>query len=164
VPRCLIVGCGCRGLELARELRARGHVVRATTRRAEQLALIEADGFEGQIADPDRVASVAPALAHVAIAYLLLGCARGSVEALEALHTTRLQMLLERMLDSTVRGIVYEAAGTLDGELLAGGAAIVRSVCERSRIPYALLDGDPGDLPAWLALAAELPERLLAPR
>ena len=49
------------------------------------------------------------------------------------------------MLDTTVRGIVYEAAGSVDRALLAAGAELVRERCEDSRIPFALLDADPGD-------------------
>jgi uncharacterized protein YbjT (DUF2867 family) len=164
VARCLIVACGCRGLELASELRARGHQVRATTRRPERLAELEAAGCEARLADPDRVATLAAALANVTIAYLLLGSARGSAQALEALHTTRLEMLLSRMLDSPVRAVVYEAAGAVDGELLGRGSRIVRSVCERSRIPYALLDADPTLSSGWVGEAVALPERLLGAR
>ena len=164
MARCLIVGCGCRGLLLAGELRARGHPVRATTRSVQRLARLRAAGLEAWHGDPDRVATLTGALADVAIVYLLLGGARGSPQALEALHTTRLQMLLERMLDSAVRAIVYEAAGEVDGELLARGGAIVRGVCEGSRIPHELLDADPRDAGAWVAHAAALPERLLAGR
>ena len=58
-------------------------------------------------------------------------------------------MLLERMLDTTVRGIVYEAAGAVDPGLLEAGAARVRERAEVSRIPYALLDADPADWSAW---------------
>ena len=76
---------------------------------------------------------------------MLLGSAVGSAEQLAALHGTRLEMLLTRMLDTTVRGIVYEAAGSVDRALLDAGAALVRERCEDSRIPFALLDADPGD-------------------
>ncbi|HEY5429184.1 MAG TPA: hypothetical protein VIK04_08705, partial [Solirubrobacteraceae bacterium] len=79
-------------------------------------------------------------------------------------HGTRLDMLLERMLDTTVRGIVYEAAGTVDPALLAAGAQRVRHACERSLIPYVLLDADPGDHTAWVPVAAAAVERALLSR
>jgi hypothetical protein len=164
MARCLIVACGCRGLELAGELRERGHVVRATSRRAGQLETIAAAGAEPHEGDPDRVGTIFPALAHVAIAYLLLGSATGAPAALEALHGPRLEALLGKMLDSTVRGVVYEIAGSVDSGLLATGAELVRSVCGPSRIPYLLLDVDPTQRHAWLQAAAAAPARLLTAR
>ncbi|MFZ0042213.1 MAG: NAD(P)H-binding protein [Solirubrobacteraceae bacterium] len=154
MARCLIVGCGCRGLELTRRLRAEGHAVRGTTRRPQRASEIEAAGAEAFVGDPDRVATLAPALAHVGVACLLLGSATGTQEQLAALHGTRLEMLLERMLDTTVRGIVYEEVGSVDPGLLREGAARVRHACERSLIPYVLLDADPADRGAWPDAAA----------
>ena len=76
---------------------------------------------------------------------MLLGSARGTAEQLAALHGTRLDMLLERMLDTTVRGVVYEAAGSVPSpRCWPTGADRVRHACERSLIPYVLLDGRPG--------------------
>jgi uncharacterized protein YbjT (DUF2867 family) len=164
MARCLIIGCGCRGLELTRSLRSAGHAVRATTRDPERRAEIEAAGAEAFVGDPDRVATLGPALAHVGVACLLLGSAAGSDEHLTALHTTRLDMLLERMLDTTIRGIVYEAEGTVPAEILAAGTARVRHACERSLIPYVLLTADPGDPAAWVGAASEAVQAaLLAP-
>jgi nucleoside-diphosphate-sugar epimerase len=159
VARCLIIGCGCRGQALARELIGRGHAVRATTRDPDRVAAIEAAGAEAIVGDPDRVATVAPAFEHVGVAVILLGSATGSHEAVAALHGTRLDMLLLRMLDSTVRGIVYEASGSVDPEIRAAGAGRVRAFCEGSMIPYALLD-DPGL--EWPAGPADTVERVLS--
>jgi uncharacterized protein YbjT (DUF2867 family) len=142
VARCLIVGCGCRGRQLAVQLRARGHVVRGTTRRSSGRAAIEAVGAEAVLADPDRIATLAPALEHVSVACVLLGGARGSDAALAALHGPRLEMLLARIIDTTVRGVVYEAAGSVDGGLLRAGAALVATACGRSMIPFALVELD----------------------
>ena len=88
------------------------------------------------------------------MACVLLGSATGTDEQLAALHSTRLDMLLEKMIDTTVRAVVYEAAGTVDPELLTVGAGRVRYWCERSLIPYVLLEADPGDHVAWTAAAA----------
>jgi uncharacterized protein YbjT (DUF2867 family) len=161
VARCLIVGCGCRGLELTRSLRAAGHAVRATTRDPARRAEIEAAGAEAFVGDPDRVATLASALDHVGVACVLLGSAVGTNEQLTALHTTRLDMLLDRMLDTTIRGIVYEAVGTVPAEILAGGADRVRRACERSLIPYVLLTADPADHAGWVPAAAGAVERAL---
>jgi nucleoside-diphosphate-sugar epimerase len=159
LARCLIIGCGCRGQALARELVARGHAVRGTTRDPARAAAIESAGAEAVVADPDRVATVAPALEHVGAAVILLGSAVGSGEAVAALHGSRLDMLLSRMLDSTVRGIVYEATGSVGASITASGAQRVRAFCEDSRIPYALLDAPPD---AWPEGAADAVERVLA--
>ncbi len=147
---------------LARELIARGHVVRGTTRTPARLAAIEEAGAEAVLADPDRVATVAPALEHAAVVCVLLGSAAGDAEQIEALHGTRLDMLLTRILDSPVRGIVYESAGTVAAAVLAAGAARVQAFCEDSRIPYALLDADPGEHAGWLAAALDAVARVLS--
>jgi uncharacterized protein YbjT (DUF2867 family) len=164
VARCLIVGCGCRGLSLARALREDGHAVRGTTRDAGRRAEIEAAGAEPYVGDPDRVATLGPALAHVGVACLLLGSAAGTERQLAALHGTRLEMLLERMLDTTVRGIVYEAVGRVDSEILSGGAERVRHACERSLIPYVLLTADPADHASWVRASRAAVERALLAR
>jgi uncharacterized protein YbjT (DUF2867 family) len=154
MARCLIIGCGCRGLGLARELQAQGHVVRGTTRSPERLPEIEAAGAEPHHGDPDRLATIFPALAHVTVAYVLLGSATGPPESLRALHSDRLESLVFKMIDTTVHAIVYEAAGSVAPELLAAGGEIVSRLCEQSRIPYRLLDADPADPGAWVTAAA----------
>jgi uncharacterized protein YbjT (DUF2867 family) len=162
LARCLIIGCGCRGRALAGELIARGHAIRASTRDPAGRTAIEATGAEAIVGDPDVVATLAPALEHVTVACVLLGSATGSPAQLDALHGPRLEMLLTRMLDTTVRGIVYEAAGSVDAGLLASGAALVRARCEDSRIPYALLAADPAS-PRWTQAAVDAVEAVLTP-
>jgi hypothetical protein len=105
------------------------------------------------IGDPDVVATLARSLEHVSVACVLLGSAVGAPEQLAALHGTRLEMLLTRMVDTTVRGIVYESSGSVDAGVLEAGAMRVRECCEDSRIPYALLRADPGDVNAWKVAA-----------
>jgi uncharacterized protein YbjT (DUF2867 family) len=138
---------------LAERLRGDGHAIRGTTRRLPRVAELEAAGVEAHVGDPDRVATLAPALDHVVIACVLLGSASGPPEALTALHDTRLRMLLTRMVDSTVRGIVYEVRGSAPAAALDAGARHVRAVCEDALIPYALLDADPSAPQAWVATA-----------
>jgi uncharacterized protein YbjT (DUF2867 family) len=162
MARVLIVGCGCRGQALARELRARGHAVRGTTRSEVRREAIEAAGAEVWIGDPDRIATISYALDGVTILCWLMGSAQGTDEQLAALHGSRLKMLLERTIDTTVRGLVYEAAGSVDGTLLAAGAQTVRAACAYSEIPHALLDIDPTDHAAWLAGALACVEGLLS--
>ena len=73
--------------------------------------------------DPDVVGTLVRSFEHVSVACVLLGSAEGTPAQLAALHGTRLEMLLARMLDTTVRGIVYEASGSVDRDVLAAGAA-----------------------------------------
>src|ERR687897_2702608 len=75
MARVLIIGCGCRGQALARELRAAGHAVRGTTRDPARFAAIEAAGAEPYLGDPDRIATLMEALAGVSIVCWLMGTA-----------------------------------------------------------------------------------------
>lgn len=157
MARVLLIACGCRGQSLARELVARGHAVRGTTRDPTRLPAIEAAGAEPVLADPDRVVTLAPAFEHIAVAGLLLGSA-----ADPAVHGPRLEMMLTRLVDTTMRGIVYEVRGSAPEELLRAGAEHVVTFCEDARIPYVLLDADPADHRAWVQAAATAVDQVLA--
>jgi uncharacterized protein YbjT (DUF2867 family) len=147
---------------LAGELIARGHAVRGTTRHPSLREAIEASGAEAFVGDPDRMATLTPAFDQVTVACVLLGSALGPPAGLAALHGTRLEMLLTKVVDTTVRAIVYEAAGSVDSEVLAAGAALVRARCEDSRIPYALLEADRADHRAWTVAALAAVDSALA--
>jgi putative NADH-flavin reductase len=145
------VGCGCRGRELGRELAARGHAVRGTTRDSAKLAAIEADGLEAVQADPDRLGTLVGQLAGVTVVCWLLGTATGELEAVHALHGDRLESLLGTLVDSGARGLVYEAGGSVDPDALSEGARRVREAGARNRMPVQVVDADPADVPFWLA-------------
>jgi prephenate dehydrogenase len=149
VARVLIVGCGCRGRSLAATLREDGHAVRGTTRAAAGLAEIEAAGAEAVAADPDRLGTVMVQLAGVAVVCWLMGTAAGPTAP--DLHGPRLETLLERLVDTPVRGMVYEAAGTVEPRLLGDGAAAVRAAAGRWRMPAEVVEVDPAEHEAWLA-------------
>jgi uncharacterized protein YbjT (DUF2867 family) len=159
VARVLIVGCGCRGRELAWELRAAGHAVRGTTRSRDKLAEIEAAGAEAVLADPNRLGTLMRELAGVSLVCWLMGSAEG--ESAADLHGPRLRTLLERLVDTPVRGIVYEAGGSVDPELLAGGAAAVRQASVTWSIPAEVVEADPRDPDAWRSAMAAAVEGLL---
>jgi uncharacterized protein YbjT (DUF2867 family) len=148
VARALIVGCGCRGRALGERLAADGWAVRGTSRRREGLAAIEAAGIEAALADPDRPATILDLVGDVAVLVLLLGGAAGSEEELAAIHGPRLERLLEHLVDTPVRGVVYE--GT------EGGAEAVRVAGARWRIPYEIVSAEQ---PPEAAVAAVLAGR-----
>jgi hypothetical protein len=165
--RALVVGGGCRALELTRALVAEGHAVRVVTRREEHRPVIEAAGAECWIGDPDVVGTLRYALDNVTLVLWLLGTASGGAHgpaSVAELHGPRLRMLLDKTADTTVRGVVYEARGTVDPAVLAAGADEVRRAHRVNEIPYALLEADPADRAAWLAAAREAIAGLLGPR
>jgi len=163
MARVLIVPCGGRGCALARELVAAGYAVRGTTRDAAHAEAIRAAGAEPVVADPDRVGTLMGALAGVTVVCVLLGSAAGDAEQVAALHDGRLRMLWEKLVDTPVRGVVYEAAGTVPADVLAHGRAVAERASVTWHIPLAVLDTDPGDRERWLADAAGAVEHLLAP-
>jgi len=162
VARVLIVGCGCRGGELAAELIRRGHAVRGTTRDESRLERIEAAGAEGVVADPFRLATLTPKLEGVSVLCWMLGSAGGERDELAALHGPRLETLLETLVDTHVRGVVYEAAGSVPGSLLEQGAALVRRAQETYLMPTEILTHDPSDHAGWADAGAAAVERVLA--
>jgi uncharacterized protein YbjT (DUF2867 family) len=139
LARGLIVGCGCRGRELGTELAGLGWQVRGTSRSPEGREAIEAAGFEGAEADPDRPGTVLDLCGDVAVVVWLLGSAAGEEDQVAAIHGPRLERLLEKLVDSPVRGFAYEAAGSANPELLASGRGIIERAGETWRIPVALL-------------------------
>jgi uncharacterized protein YbjT (DUF2867 family) len=161
VARALIVGCGCRGRELGGELVERGWQVRGTSRSPDRLAGIEATGIEAALADPDVAASILDRIEGVTLIFWLLGSAAGTDDQIGALHGPRLERLLEEIVDTPVRGFVYEAAGTAPAEHLRTGSDAVRGAGERWRIPFELVDAEPANREAWLAAMLNAVERLI---
>jgi hypothetical protein len=158
VARVLIVGCGCRGRSLAAALAVDGHAVRGTTRGPASVE-IEAIGAEAAVADPDRLGTVTALLGDVAVVCWLMGSASGA--NVPDLHGPRLDSLLERLVDTPVRGFVYEAAGSVAPEHLAHGAAAVRAAAGRWRMPAEVVDADPAYHAGWLAQMRAAVRRLL---
>src|SRR4029078_3566788 len=87
---------------------------RGTTRGA-HVAEIAETGAEPYVGDPDRIATLMEALHGVTIVCWLTGTiADGD------LHAGRLRMLWEKLVDTPVRGVVYEG-------MLPEGGAIARA-------------------------------------
>jgi hypothetical protein len=147
VARFLIVGCGCRGQALARELIDAGHIVRGTTRDPAKLAAIEAAGAEAVVADPYRLATVMPLLDGASAVLWLMGTANGSPDSVEAVHGPRLESMLELIVDTHARGFLYETGG-VEREV---GVHAARCAAEVYEMPIVILDADPGDVQRWVA-------------
>lgn len=164
MARALIVGCGCRGRLLARRLVAGGWAVRGTSRCEDRLAAIESAGAEAATADPERPGSVLDLVGDVTVVHWLLGSADGDPELVAAIHGPRLERLLEKLVDTPVRGFVYEAAGGAPAADLRRGADLVRLAAETWRIPVELVSADPSDPDGWLEAMAEASAAILADR
>lgn len=131
MARALIVGCGCRGRRLGERLLAEGWAVRGTSRRQEGLEAIEAAGIEAASADPNRPGTILELVDDVAVLVLLLGNLEGSDEEVAAIHGSRLERLLEHLVETPVRGVLYEGTDA--------GAEVVRTAERTWRIPVATL-------------------------
>ena len=112
MARILVVGAGGR----AGELESSGHVVD------------EAGG-----ADPDRLATITPLLEGVTVVCWLFG-----ESGAEPLHGDRLESLVEYLVDTPVRGLVYERSSAHPR-----GEQVVARAREKFRIPCVVVS--PGD-------------------
>jgi hypothetical protein len=112
VARVLIVGAPERGEELARA----GHVV-----------------DDGREIDPDRLATLTPRLESVSVVCWLFGEA-----AIPALHGDRLASLLEYLVDTPVRGFVYERSAAHPA-----GVQLIEDARARFRLPSVVVS--PGE-------------------
>lgn len=105
-----------RVLVLGRPVAIEGHVV---------------DGDEG--IDPERLATVTPRLEGVSVLCWLFGDSDS-----RDLHGDRLETLLEYLVDTPVRGVVYERS-----KRYPGGEELVGRAQETFRMPCAVIS--PGD-------------------
>jgi len=149
MARVLIVPCGCRGRALAASLVQAGHAVRGST-RGDGVAAIRAAGAEPYVGDPDRIGTLMEALTGVTIVCWLMGTI-----PVPELHEGRLRMLWEKLVDTPVRGVVYEGA-------LPQGEQVARTAAQTWQIPLEVLDADPLDHDAWQAAAHGAVDRLLS--
>jgi uncharacterized protein YbjT (DUF2867 family) len=166
MARILIIGGGCRARELARELVDAEHAVRITTRSESNRAAIERSGAECYHGTPDRLATLRGALDRVAVVCWLLAGASGGEEEVHELHSSRLRAFMHQVIDTTVRGFVYErgddnAESSAVADALEQGERIVRTLADANAIPLAVLKADIADREAWLRGARGAVARLL---
>jgi hypothetical protein len=124
-----------RALALTRALVPAGHAVRAVTPDEASRPAIEAAGAECWIGDPDVIGTLRYALESATLLLWLLGD-----DPRPELHADRLAMMLERTIDTTVRGVVYEAGPP-------EGVATMERIAGFNEIPYRVV-GLGGDLHA----------------
>jgi len=153
LARALIVGCGCRGRELGSELAGLGWQVRGTSRNAHGLKAIEAVGIEPAEADPNRPGSVLDLCGDIAVVVWLLGSSGGEADQIAAIHGPRLERLLEKLVDTPVRGFAYEVTGSAGGDPLDSGRRIVERAGGTWHIPTAFLEMG-RDQPGWAVQTA----------
>ena len=137
--------------------------MRGTSRREEGLAAIEAAGIEAALADPDRPGTLLELVGDVAVVFFLLGSAEGDPETLAAIHGPRLERLMEKLVDTPVRGVAYEASGSVDPAVLEAGAEIVRTASRTWRIPVEIVGGEPDDPGEWSQKMVDVAMDLLSP-
>lgn len=128
--------------------------VRGTSRTSAGVAAIEAAGIEGAEADPDRLGTVLDLIDDVTAIVWLMGSASGSEEAVAAANGDRLESLMIRLVDTPVRGFVYEGVGSAPSGVLRRGAGIVEDAAERWRIPVRILREERGR-DGWTDATAE---------
>src|SRR3712207_4519997 len=92
--------------------------------------VLEEAGAECWIGDPDVIGTLRYALEGVTILLWLLGTV-GRPE----LHGSRLAMMLEKTIDTTARGVVYETGPPAPPE----GAATVEKIAGYNEIPYRIV-------------------------
>ena len=149
MARALIVGCGCSGRGLGASLLEHGWQVRGTTRKQSRLDEIARAGIEPALADPDRIATVVDQIEGVSLIYWLLAGAEGDPESVAALHGPRLERLLEEIVDTPVRGFVYEHGAGLPPAAAVRGIEALRAANERWRIPIEVVDADRSEPEVW---------------
>ncbi|HXQ00968.1 MAG TPA: hypothetical protein VN845_13010 [Solirubrobacteraceae bacterium] len=154
MARVLIVEGASRGLRFAETLLVEGHAVRIVAADPGRRGEIEAIGAECFVGTPDRLATLRGALEHVTIACWLFADLDGEDGLVRALHGPRLERFVCSAIDTTLRGFLYEAGGSIvSADILAEGERIVSETAARNLIPVAILTADPLDIDVWLAQA-----------
>lgn len=160
MARILIIGGGERGRQLARARIDAGDVARIVV-PGEQVEAVGAVGAEPWVGDPLRLATVIGALDGVAVGCWLLADAGASRHEREALHGARLESFLSEAVDTTMRGFVYESAGSVEPELLSGGAQAAARIAQRNAIPLATIGVAHEPRERWLREASDAVGSLL---
>lgn len=154
MARALIVGCGCRGRLVGRRLLAEGWQVRGTSRSEDGLVAIREAGIEPALADPLRPDTVLDLVGDVTVVLWLFASAVGPPEELSAIHGSRLERLMERLIETPVRGFVYEMRGSVNPILLEHGNEVIEAAGDTWRVGISSVFVDPKDPHDWAEITA----------
>ena len=143
MARALIVGCGRLGTELGLGLVDDGWAVRGTSRAEAGARRIESAGLEGVVADPDRVGTVLEHVGDVAVVAWALGEAVGPTAP--HVNGPRLERMLERLVDTPVRGFVLDVPP--QG---AEAVGLVETATATWRLPSRLVEAPHSDAGEWV--------------
>lgn len=178
MARVLIVGDSDRVLLLTDALKGAGHLVRVVGFASARRDAVEAAGADYVGGDPARLGTITAALTNVSIACWMPAGSRGEGGEEVRIDGERLRAFLEKTIDSTVRGLVYEIPDGEDqafraapeggqgdgGERSAGGLgglAIAREIAGLNSIPLRVLSVEATDAERWCAQALAEIERLI---
>lgn len=163
MARALLVGCGCCARGAGRLLTERGWSVRGTSRGERGRARIEAAGIEAAEADPDRVGSVVELLGDVTVPVWALGAPAGGDGELEKLQLQRLPSLLEKLVDTPVRGFVWESSLPADADLARRAGALLEDAERRWHLPMRTVAAARADHASWAQAVADAVEAVISP-
>jgi hypothetical protein len=121
-----------------------GWAVRGTSRTTEGAQRIDGAGLEGVVCDPDRVGTVLEHVADVAVVAWALGGAAGP--SARDVNGPRLERILERLVDTPVRGFVLDAP---PGQ--AEAKDLVAAANETWRIPVQVVEVERAGAGEWVA-------------
>jgi hypothetical protein len=97
------------------------------------------------------------ALVGTTIVCWLMGTAQS-----RELHGGRLRMLCEKVVDTPVRGLIYEAGGPVPFEWRQEGEMIARAARATWNIPLEVVETDPAECDGWRTDMVAAVTRLLA--
>lgn len=158
----MIVGCGCRGRALGSALKDLGHIVRGASRSKENLKRVADVGIEPVEADPIQLSQLMQHIEDVAVIVWLMGDAKGDESDVSMLHDAVLEHVLRKLVDTHVRGFVYEASGGVSAGLLKKGREHVERANHTWHIPVGFIDQSQDDPGRWLAQALQSVTSLLS--
>ncbi len=127
--------------------------MRGTTRDAARASELEAAGIESVVADPDRLVTMMPAIDGVSVVCWLMGTA-GAPE----LHGPRLESMLEHIVDTPARGLVYETGGLERPD----GVAAANRLSATYSMPVEVVEEAPGEHGVWLSAMVAAVGRVLS--
>lgn len=123
--------------------------MRGTSRSGDGVSRIESAGLEGAESDPDRVGTVLEEVADVAVVIWALGAATGP-SAVDV-NGDRLESMLERLVDTPVRGFVLDAPPAEGEDPFARAVELTTLASDTWRIPVEVVRVSRSARETWVA-------------